>query len=183
MKKTISITKIISALLGVIIIIYAGIIFFTVKTQLNSGLIDFFENDTKQFAQTLTLETELMLDRLDKTLHFSKDALENEQKIAGEIPGWFNENVCKGFLTSSDAEGIVIYNKSGRQISPKGYGSSECPDLVAKALKGNKTSTFVKIGSQTYAFIAEPLYNGNDVFGVVTAKAKTANPNITPDTT
>ncbi|MBP5283904.1 MAG: HAMP domain-containing protein [Treponema sp.] len=172
MKKTISITKIISALLGVIIIIYAGIIFFTVKTQINSGLIDFFENDTKQFAQTLTLETELMLDRLDKTLHFSKDALENEQKIAGEIPGWFNENVCKGFLTSSDAESIVIYNKSGRQISPKGYGSSERPDLVAKALKGNKTSTFVKIGSQTYAFIAEPLHNGNDVFGVVTAKAK-----------
>lgn len=171
MKKNISTTKIISVLLGIIIIIYAGIIFLTVKSKLNSGLINFFENDTKQFSEAVVMETKLLLDRLDKSLFFSKDALENEYRNEGGLPSWFVDNVCRGCIQSSDAETAIVFDRSGTRISPKMHGVDGESNIVRIALSGTKVSTFVKNGAKVYAVVAEPLKNGNEVFGVVLAKA------------
>ena len=171
MKKSISITKIISVLLGIIIVVYAGVIFVTVRTQLNSGLIKFFESDTKEFSQTFLMEMNLLLERLDKSLYFPKDALENEQMTEGELPAWFVDNVCKGCLQSSEAETIVVFNQNGSQISPKKYGSVVANDFVHSALEGTKTATFVKTGAKIYAIVALPLEHDGVPFGAIVAKA------------
>ncbi|MBR0031773.1 MAG: HAMP domain-containing protein [Treponema sp.] len=171
MKKNISITKIISVLLGVLIIVYAGIIFFTVKVKLNSGLINFFESDTKQFSSALIMESNLLLERLEKSLLFPKDALENEFRNEGQIPSWFMDNVCRGCIQSSEAETVAVFDKNASQISPKMHGTEDRRDFAALALSGTRTSTFIKSGSKIYAVVAEPLKNGNDIFGALIAKA------------
>ena len=47
MKKQTSITKIINLIIAVAIIAYSALIFYTVQSRLNSGLEEYFEEDTK----------------------------------------------------------------------------------------------------------------------------------------
>ena len=171
MKKNVSITKIISVLLGFIFVVYSGIIFFVVRTNLNSGLVDFFENDTKQFAEAISFEMNVLLDRLDKSVYFPRDALENEYQRGGEIPVWFANNVCIGFLNAFEAEAIVVYDRFGRQISSTAYGTVPHAELVAAALLGTKTRDFVKTGPKIYGIVVIPLWDGDEIIGAVVAKA------------
>ena len=61
MKKQTSITKIINIIIAVAIVAYSSIIFYTVQSRLNSGLEEYFTEDTKTLSKVITDEMDTVL--------------------------------------------------------------------------------------------------------------------------
>lgn len=173
MKKQTSITKIINIIIAVAIVAYSSIIFYTVQSRLNSGLEEYFTEDTKTLSKVITDEMDTALSETSKIADFLKDTVEFEYSSTGLISADFADTICGSVSKTTNIDTVVIVDAAGRQVSSKKFGVAFKSDLVEKALAGERTENFVKPDSDIYAIVALPMRDSTSaVIGAAILKQK-----------
>ena len=170
MKKKISIAKIISVVLSLLILVYATSIIFIVDSRLNSGLTSYFENETKGFSETINLEMEISLETIAESVDYVKANFEHMFHPENGFDISVLNMVCDDLLKNSEIETIAIFDNAGKQLSAERYGKDFDPEIVKRVLKGNLYKDFKKFGSNIYAVAGDAIRNGNNIVGVIVAQ-------------
>lgn len=170
MKKRTSVAKLISIAVIGGIILYSVVIFLTVQHGLNTGLSDYFKEDTKSLAVEITEEIQNQCIQVERTAEWIQHAFEQESADLGSLNAGAIDDFCAGAVQIMKADSAVIFSSDGQQISSMKYGVAQKNDLVESALNGIKRTTLVKPDSNVYALCALPLTTNGQTAGVVVVK-------------
>lgn len=170
MKKQTSVTKLIALIIAIAIILYSGAIFYTVHSQLNNGLREYFEENTQLLSKVTTDEMERIQ---NETLNSAK-LIANTLAFEAENIGLTREvadNSCAKITSNSDIETSVVIDAQGTQISSAKFGEVYFSDLVEKVLAGEDNADFVKPNENLYTIAAAPIRTKtNTLIGAVILK-------------
>lgn len=171
MKKQRSITKYIEVIIAVGIMAYSAVIAGVVSQRLNSGLREFFIEDTKERANTFSAEFDLYLANVKSYVESAKRTYEYDYANFDVTKDVVDE-ICKTSIIDLGADGIAIFNSKGQLFNSPGYGNFDEKDIINKALNGTYTENIIKTEQGLYAIVADTLRDGDKIIGAVIAKKR-----------
>ncbi|MBR4629060.1 MAG: cache domain-containing protein [Treponema sp.] len=172
MKKQTSVTKLIALIIAIAIILYSAEIFYIVHNRLNTGLREYFENETQTLSKVITDEME----RIQKETLNSANLLANTLAFEADTIGLTREvadNACAKMTENSDIETCVVIDANCNQISSAKFGEVFVSELVNKVLIGEDNADFVKPNENLYTIAAAPIKSRlHSLVGAVIIKRK-----------
>lgn len=177
MKTQKTITKYIEVIIAIGIILYSGIIAAVVSQRLNSGLREFFIEDTKDRAQTFTSEFDLYLSNIKSYVENAKRTYEFDYHNF-EVTKDVADEICKSAIIDLGADGIAIYNSKGQLFSSPDYGTFDETDIINDALNGIYTENIIKNEQGIYAIVADTLHDGEKNIGAVIIKKRVSTQDV-----
>lgn len=159
------------------LVVYAVAALFTIKTQVESGLTEYFEEQVTDNAGVLTGEISSTLSQLDNSAEWIKQAFEEEAEENGFDVDAIN-NIVHESVDYLGCDSAVICNANGKQVSPAEFGSINNSNIVSLALNGTETKDFVLQNGQLYSMIAFPLKANGTIMGAAVIEREAANDKI-----
>lgn len=177
MNKQRSITKYIEVIIAVGIMAYSAVIAGVVSQRLNSGLREFFIEDTKERANTFSAEFDLYLANVKSYVESAKRTYEYDYANFDVTKDVVDE-ICKTSIIDLGADGIAIFNSKGQLFNSPGYGNFDEKDIINKALNGTYTENIIKTEQGLYAIVADTLRDGDKIIGAVIAKKRVSTQSV-----
>ena len=169
-KKSVGIF--ITSVLALGIVLFSGIIIFSVNKNLNRGLENYFKSEIEEQAG-------LLVEEMNQKLDISRVASEFVQILGGLAfsDGEFNLGLVNDMVRDTKrgfgVQSISVHNSSGVQISDSSYGSGSSSAELSSALSGTGVSRFVKEGKEIMAVSSAPLRDSSmSICGAVVVKSQ-----------
>lgn len=165
-KEKTSVARFVLITFAILILAYATFISITVSAGLDSGLVDYFKNDTEQKTNIIYSEIQKELDTVNRIANQTRSTcefiLENSRFNSD-----FADKICNDTVSLLGADRAIICDKNGKQISNKKYGEVKNPAIVADALQGKSTLKLEKIKENLYGTALVPIKQDNEIVGAL----------------
>ena len=151
------------------ILLCSAVLGAVVYFELDTGLKEFFENDTREKSLILTREMDSHLCSVEKTARaYAKTfeyMLENEKlntSNASEIAGSIVQS-----LGGSSVARVIITDSKVKQVSNPKFGELKNKQVMIDALNGIEFIDFEKHGPTLYAVCVLPVHKGGKITGSI----------------
>ncbi|WP_407429401.1 methyl-accepting chemotaxis protein [Treponema sp.] len=170
LKKQQSVSRFISVVLALGIILFSLIIFLVVKNQLNNGLVDFFHQQTVSQAEVFRDKITEKISETENIANSLSHMYSTAEAHTGVDRAIIND-FCSNAINNLGVESVVFFDRNGNQISSTDYGKFSKIDMVNSALSGYEYGNVVKNGEYIYAIYAASLKQGSEITGAVIVKS------------
>ena len=173
MKKlhSVAVRFIIFFILG--IVVYSGVLFAVIRTQLNKGLKSYIEETLVSDERGVQIAIDDIKENTSFVSDWVAEAMERDVKSSkGYLNEDFARRVCINAIDSFKVGTAAIYNNSGKLISKSDLKGLNYSSVLNGAISGRKENSLITTSSDLYAVSGVPIkYNG-----VVVAAAVVSTP-------
>ena len=171
MNKFQSIAVRILTIIGVSFILYSVVIISLVDNRLESGLIDFFQDDLISEEESITNEIDVIQKTTGNACLWMKKLVEEEYSVLG-LEREFLDNLCQNVHDIYSVESVVFTDKNGRQISSSSYGKIPKESYISNLLNGKNVDIVQKDGLELYAVAGLPIKHNGITVGTVIVRSQ-----------
>ena len=156
------------------IMIFSGAILFTVYSNLQNGLVQYFEEEVSGDAESILGYIDEMLEDDVNLAKYISSSVTTQFSMTGVDYG-FLEIIAGTAVDYFGVTNVVFTDKAGNQISSSKYGTLKFTSGISKAAMGQTYKMLVKDGEDFSGVVSYPIYVNGKVEAVVTLSKPISN--------
>ena len=156
------------------IMIFSGAILFTVHSNLQNGLVQYFEEEVSGDAESILGYIDEMLEDDVNLAKYISSSVTTQFRLNGMDYSVF-EVVAGTAVEYFGVTNVVFTDKAGNQISSSEYGTLKFTSGISKAAMGQTYKMLVKDGEDFAGVVSYPIYIDGKVEAVVTMSKPISN--------
>ena len=172
-RKT-SVYMLLNIILVAGILLFSGVILYTVYSNLQNGLVKYFEEEVADDAVSIIGYIDDMLDEDVELAKYVSDSVSSYFDKNGIDPSYYDV-VLKTCVENFGATNVVVTDVYGDQLSSTKYGTVKHTDGIAKATTRTAYKKLIKDGSDIAGVVSYPIYHNSKVVSVVTLRKPITN--------
>jgi len=166
-KRKASVSRFIIIVLCSAVLLGSSVLAYVVYDQLNSGLQEYFDEDTEEKTNLMIAEMENDLKRVENVARgFSNDLsyILKKESLNSKNATLAAKGIVET-LGGSDVARVIITDTNIKQISDTKYGVLKSKVPMMAGLNGKTYADFEKHGPTLYAVADVPVYDGDRIAG------------------
>ena len=156
------------------IMIFSGAILFTVYSNLQNGLVQYFEEEVSGDAESILGYIDEMLEDDVNLAKYISSSVTTQFSMTGVDYG-FLEIIAGTAVDYFGVGNVVFTDLQGKQLSKSKYGVSKYTQGLSLAKSGQVYKTLVKEGQDLCGVVSYPIYVNGKVEAVVTLSKPISN--------
>ena len=156
------------------IMVFSGAILFTVHSNLQNGLVQYFEEEVSGDAESILGYIDEMLEDDVNLAKYISSSVTTQFRLNGMDYSVF-EVVAGTAVEYFGVTNVVFTDKAGNQISSSEYGTLKFTSGISKAAMGQTYKMLVKDGEDFAGVVSYPIYIDGKVEAVVTMSKPISN--------
>ena len=156
------------------IMVFSGAILFTVHSNLQNGLVQYFEEEISGDAESILGYIDEMLEDDVNLAKYISSSVTTQFRLNGMDYSVF-EVVAGTAVEYFGVTNVVFTDKAGNQISSSEYGTLKFTSGISKAAMGQTYKMLVKDGEDFAGVVSYPIYIDGKVEAVVTMSKPISN--------
>ena len=156
------------------IMVFSGAILFTVRSNLQNGLVQYFEEEISGDAESILGYIDEMLEDDVNLAKYISSSVTTQFRLNGMDYSVF-EVVAGTAVEYFGVTNVVFTDKAGNQISSSEYGTLKFTSGISKAAMGQTYKMLVKDGEDFAGVVSYPIYIDGKVEAVVTMSKPISN--------
>ena len=156
------------------IMIFSGAILFTVHSNLQNGLVQYFEEEVSGDAESILGYIDEMLEDDVNLAKYISSSVTTQFRLNG-MDYSVLEVVAGTAVEYFGVTNVVFTDKAGNQISSSEYGTLKFTSGISKAAMGQTYKMLVKDGEDFAGVVSYPIYIDGKVEAVVTMSRPISN--------
>lgn len=156
------------------IMIFSGAILFTVYSNLQNGLVQYFEEEVSGDAESILGYIDEMLEDDVNLAKYISSSVTTQFRLNG-MDYSVLEVVAGTAVEYFGVTNVVFTDKAGNQISSSEYGTLKYTSGISKAAMGQTYKMLVKDGEDFAGVVSYPIYIDGKVEAVVTMSKPISN--------
>ena len=156
------------------ILVFSGAILFSVHSNLQNGLVQYFEEEVAGDAESILGYIDEMLEDDVNLAKYISSSVTTQFRLNGmdySVLEVVAETVAEYFGVTN----VVFTDKSGNQISSSKYGTLKFSSGISKAAMGQTYKMLVKDGEDFAGVVSYPIYIDGKIEAVVTMSKPISN--------
>lgn len=156
------------------ILVFSGAILFSVHSNLQNGLVQYFEEDVAGDAESILGYIDEMLEDDVNLAKYISSSVTTQFRLNG-MDYSVLEVVAGTAVEYFGVTNVVFTDKAGNQISSSEYGTLKFTSGISKAAMGQTYKMLVKDGEDFSGVVSYPIYIDGKVEAVVTMSKPISN--------
>ena len=156
------------------IMVFSGAILFTVHSNLQNGLVQYFEEEVSGDAESILGYIDEMLEDDVNLAKYISSSVTTQFRLNG-MDYSVLEVVAGTAVEYFGVTNVVFTDKAGNQISSSEYGTLKFTSGISKAAMGQTYKMLVKDGEDFAGVVSYPIYIDGKVEAVVTMSKPISN--------
>ena len=156
------------------ILVFSGAILFSVHSNLQNGLVQYFEEEVADDAESILGYIDEMLEDDVNLAKYISSSVTTQFRLNG-MDYSVLEVVAGTAVEYFGVTNVVFTDKAGNQISSSEYGTLKFTSGVSKAAMGQTYKMLVKDGEDFSGVVSYPIYIDGKVEAVVTMSKPISN--------
>ena len=156
------------------ILVFSGAILFSVHSNLQNGLVQYFEEEVAGDAESILGYIDEMLEDDVNLAKYISSSATTQFRLNG-IDYSVLEVVAETAVEYFGITNVVFTDKAGNQISSSKYGTLKFSSGISKAAMGQTYKMLVKDGEDFAGVVSYPIYIDGKVEAVVTMSKPISN--------
>ena len=156
------------------IMVFSGAILFTVRSNLQNGLVQYFEEEVSGDAESILGYIDEMLEDDVNLAKYISSSVTTQFRLNG-MDYSVLEVVAGTAVEYFGVTNVVFTDKAGNQISSSEYGTLKFTSGISKAAMGQTYKMLVKDGEDFAGVVSYPIYIDGKVEAVVTMSKPISN--------
>ena len=156
------------------ILVFSGAILFSVHSNLQNGLVQYFEEEVAGDAESILGYIDEMLEDDVNLAKYISSSATTQFRLNG-MDYSVLEVVAETAIEYFGVTNVVFTDKAGNQISSSEYGTLKFTSGVSKAAMGQTYKMLVKDGEDFSGVVSYPIYIDGKVEAVVTMSKPISN--------
>lgn len=156
------------------IMIFSGAILFTVHSNLQNGLVQYFEEEVSGDAESILGYIDEMLEDDVNLAKYISSSVTTQFSMTGVDYG-FLEIIAGTAVDYFGVGNVVFTDLQGKQLSKSKYGVAKYTQGLSLAKSGQVYKTLVKEGQDLCGVVSYPIYVNGKVEAVVTLSKPISN--------
>ena len=156
------------------IMVFSGAILFTVRSNLQNGLVQYFEEEISGDAESILGYIDEMLEDDVNLAKYISSSVTTQFRLNG-MDYSVLEVVAGTAVEYFGVTNVVFTDKAGNQISSSEYGTLKFTSGISKAAMGQTYKMLVKDGEDFAGVVSYPIYIDGKVEAVVTMSKPISN--------
>ena len=156
------------------ILVFSGVILFSVHSNLQNGLVQYFEEEVAGDAESILGYIDEMLEDDVNLAKYISSSATTQFRLNG-MDYSVLEVVAETAVEYFGVTNVVFTDKAGNQISSSKYGTLKFSSGISKAAMGQTYKMLVKDGEDFAGVVSYPIYIDGKVEAVVTMSKPISN--------